>query len=190
MASDQVIGFTVHGHHNDSYMYLDADPPACSACGLVTDPTWVNPDYTPKRSSMDLGQTYDGATIASKRFVDFVGDRSGARFLSLPAAPGFSVLVVDRFIGFDAEGRGTRFTELCERCGRYGQVAGAVPVVLREGEQIRSGFNATDVAFGSVVEPGQDRCVALQPVVIVDAALGESLRTQRFRGLDLNAIRH
>jgi hypothetical protein len=188
MGEADAIGRWLSGSDNDSYMYVDAEPPSCPRCLLVSDLGWVNQNFTLKDQTFDFSCTYDGATIVSRRFVEFAEGVAGGRFLPLPSAPGFAALLVDQTFAFDTERRQTRFTDRCPECGRFQQVAGATPPFLIVGERVGQGFSRSDQVFGSAADARQRRAVAQRPVIIVDADLGRRLSAERFTGLVLGAI--
>jgi hypothetical protein len=150
----EAIAYAVFGEDNDGYMYLDAPEVArCPGCGRVADPEFVNPRFTlGKGCDLDWSTTYDGCRIVSARVRAecLAAAYGGMRFLGLPAAPSFFRLLVDRVVEFDAERRRTRFTDLCDVCGRYRSVTGATPVFLnRAPAPWAPGFYRTDVEFGT-----------------------------------------
>ena len=120
----QVLGYRVAGPDNGSFMYEgELDPPVCPECWLVTEPEWVSPTFSLRRRRFDLSYTYDGALIASDRFLDVTSGFAGLRSTPLPSAPGFHLLVATREVEFDSAKRSTAFEGLCPMCGRYTAVA-------------------------------------------------------------------
>src|SRR5438874_13401914 len=69
-------------------------PATCPTCGRKTDPDYVNPKFRPKRRTWDIGATYDGYDIVSKRFLDFYQKQrwEGLTLLPLPAEEDGNVL--------------------------------------------------------------------------------------------------
>jgi hypothetical protein len=183
-----VTGYSIHAADNDSYYYeFGQEVPACHVCGLVTRFDWLNPAFHLERKQYDVSFTWDLAPIVSQRFVDFASVYPGARFLLLPSAPGFGLLIVDPVVPFDAARRGTTFEDRCSACWRFGQVAGADPVYLKAGTILPKGFSRTDIEFGSTRER-PDRITAQSPSLLVDPELGEALAAQGFVGLRLEPI--
>jgi len=184
-----VIGYAIHAGDNDSFYYEGGEGvPVCSACGLITQPDWINPTFLLERTGFDISYTWDSAPIVSARFVEFASAYPGARFLPLPSAPGFALFVVDPIVPFDAERRGTEFMDPCPGCARFTQIAGADPVYLKPGTVLPKGFSRTDIEFGSARER-PDRATAQSPQFLVDPELGEALASQALRGLRLEPIR-
>lgn len=179
--------FTMCGPDNGSHFYNpidpDGDPPACTGCGLVTDPEWVNTRFKVKRKGFDLSSTYDGQTIASDRFVAVARNVAGMRFLELPGSPGFHLVVVDPSVAFDAEARGTAFEVPCEVCKRFTQIAGATPAHLKPGQELPAGFSRTDQVFGSAGDK-PDHLVIQGPLIIVDETTATLLKDQKLTGLN------
>jgi hypothetical protein len=178
---------TLSGHDNDSYYFEDSDVPACVACGLVSDAAWINPRFRLERREFDLSSTYDGATIASERFVECASEHSGVRFQALPDVDGFYLMIVEPIVRVDRTD--VRVMEdLCETCARFKAIAGP-PRRLLPGERIPAGFSRSDVEFGSAhVSYQRYRKIAQKPILIVDPALGQQLESQRFRGMSIKSI--
>jgi len=184
-----LIGYSIHAADNDSFYYeFGEGVPACPACGLVTEPDWLNPAFDLQRIDQDISHTWDLALVVSKRFAEFATAYPGARFLPLPSAPGFALLTVDPTVPFDAERRGTTFEYPCSACGRFTEIAGADPVYLKPGTVLPKGFSRTDVEFGSAHWKRPDRLIAQSPRRLVDPQLGEALAAQGFVGLRLEPI--
>lgn len=187
--AERVIGYSIHAGDNDSFYYeFGEGVPACPACGLVTRLDWLNPTFLLERTGFDVSFTWDLAPTVSERFVTFVSAYPGARFLPLPAAPGFSLFILDPIVPFDAERRGTKLMDPCSGCARFTQIAGADPVYLKPGPVLPKGFSRTDIEFGSARER-PDRATAQSPQFLVDPELGEALASQALRGLRLEPIR-
>ena len=184
-----VLGYAIHAADNDSFYYeLAEHVPACPACGLVTEPDWLNPTFDLKRTDLDISYTWDAALIVSEKFVKFAGSYPGGRFLQLPSVPGFALFTVEPTVPFDAERRGTTFEDPCGACGRFTQIAGADPIYLKLGTVLPEGFSRTDVVFGSAHWNRPDRFIAQSPGFLVDSELGRTLAAQEFVGLRLEPI--
>jgi hypothetical protein len=160
-----------------------AHPATCPTCGRKTDSEYVNPKYKAKRRTWDIGATYDGYTIVSKRFREFCGRHGwkGMTFVPLPADEDFFVLRLSKVIAFDAKQRGTRFEDPCPKCGAFYNVIGANPVYLRGVTQpIEDGFFRTDLEFASGPEQ--------HPLILVGIGTAEKLRKQKFQKLNLEEV--
>ena len=186
--TDVQIGSSLSGHDNKSFFYEGSAAPACATCSLVTDLEWVNPDFKLVKTNLDFSYTYDDAPVASSRFVKAVAQCDGATYLPLPSAPGFFLFVVRREAAFDAVARRTKSFDECPTRGRMTQVAGAMPVILKPGAVLASGFSRTDLVFGSA-SYGWERKTCQGPVFLADPDCVDRLTTIKLRGLVLEPIK-
>ena len=192
-----IVAYALFFEYNDSYMlgeqsYRPADaggfhdwrygvdgvphPATCGTCGRKTDPAFIRPSFRVERRAWDLGVTYDGYLVVSRRFRGFCEDRAwpGLQFVPLPADDGFFVLRLSRVLPFDAERRGTTFAKPCPACGAFYDVLGVTPAYLRGvAEPILQGFFRTDLEFGS--GPIQ------HPLAVVGTETYAELRAQKFK---------
>jgi len=78
-------------------------PATCIKCGSKTDPNYVNPFFKLSKKRLDLSSTYDGYTIISEKFRDFLVSKKliGIDFVSLPSQPKYYWLRVNRAIDID-----------------------------------------------------------------------------------------
>lgn len=179
-------GFYISMPDNGSFYFEDTDAPACPVCGLVDDPCWINPSFELGRRQHDLSATYDGARIASQRFVEFCDSWGGVRFLEIPNTGGFHLVVVDRVVKFD-EGVDERTKEdLCPHCQRYVAIAGPRPLCPSKGETIHPGFSRTEFLYGSGHNI-PNRKTLQHPRSLVDPAGADLLRSE-FPGLSFAPI--
>jgi hypothetical protein len=158
-------------------------PATCPTCGRKTDPSYVNPKFKAKRRTWDIGATYDGYTIVSKRFREFCRKHGcqGMTFVPLPADKDFFVLRLSKVLPFDSERRKTRFEDCCPACGAFYNVIGADPVYLRGvTAPITEGFFRSDLEFASGPEQ--------HPLILVGVGTAEKLRKQKFQKFDLEEI--
>jgi hypothetical protein len=158
-------------------------PATCPTCGRKTDPDYVNPKYKAKRRTWDIGTTYDGYVIVSKRLREFCRKHrwKGMTFVPLPAAKDFYVLRLSNVLPFDSKRRGTRFENPCPTCGAFYNVIGANPVYLRGvTEPIEEGFFRSDLEFASGPEQ--------HPLILVGTGTAEKLLKQKFQKLDLEEV--
>jgi len=157
----------------------DAPHPACRGCGIATDRLWVDPSFA-LASAPDASYTYDGYLIVSQRFREVLGE-ADVRYVELPCSAGFYSLTVARQVRFDAQRRGTSFNNPCPECGRYYDVAGAIPVFLLD-EVGPEDIARTDVEFGSADEQ--------HPLILLGVAVGLRLTAAGLTGVDLLTIGH
>lgn len=182
-----ILGYVISGPDNDSYMYEGVDGvPACRGCSLVTDSSWLNLGFVLRLRTFDLSFTYDGACIASDRFMKAVAGLPGLDARPLPSVAGFNLLTASQVVRFDSERRHTRFEDQCDICGRFTAVAGATPAFLLPGEEVPWGFSRSDVAFGSVKGPG--RAYAQHPLLIASTGAATRLSETNVDPLDIKAI--
>lgn len=199
-----MIGYSVYGQMNDSYAFreypelteyqkihqeivpdmsgeLRSGLHRCETCGELLD-KWneLLTGLKIKRRKYDIASTYDGVTVVSQRFKDFVEveSLSGLVFQQLPDDPKFYAIQAEPVVKFDAERRGTMFENRCPVCGRYEEVIGATPVYLKEGETLPvRGFARTDLEFAS----GDEK----HPLLLCDLEAGRVLKNAGLKGLDL-----
>lgn len=158
-------------------------PATCPTCGRKTDSEYVNPKFKTKRRTWDVGATYDGYDIVSKRFREFCRKHrwKGMAFFPLPADKDFFVLRLSNVLMFDSKRCGTRLEDRCPKCGEYYNVIGANPVCLRGvTEPIKEGFFRSDLEFGSGPEQ--------HPLILVGIGTAEKLRKQKFRKFVLEEV--
>ena len=151
-------------------------PATCGTCGRKTDPMFIRPTYRVKRRGRDIGATYDGYDVVSRRFRDFCEERDfpGMEFVPLPADDEFFVLRLSLVLPFDAERRGTRFEKPCPNCGAFYDVLGVTPPFLRGvTEPITDGFYRTDLEFGSGHIQG--------PLLVTGTETYAELRARKFK---------
>jgi hypothetical protein len=174
----------ISGHDNHSYYFEKTDAPACSACGLVTNTEWVNPDFRPRKTSLDLSYTYDLAPIASERFARFASAYAGCRFIRLPAADGFYLMTVQPIVPFTREG--TTMIDECPSCHRFTQIA--APGIPLPGADVPNGFSRSDIVYGSAHTLNMKRKTSQDPVILVDPELGQALKVANLRGLIVRPV--
>jgi hypothetical protein len=137
-----IVAYELCPHDNDTHMLGDetypsprsagfhdwrfgtdgvAHPATCPTCGRKTDPEFVNLKYKAKRRTWDIGATYDGYDIVSKRFREFCRKQrwEGMTFLPLPADKEFFVLRLSKILAFDSKRCGTRFEDRYPKCKAF-----------------------------------------------------------------------
>ena len=158
-------------------------PATCGTCGSKTDPSYIGQKYRAKRRNRDLGGTYDGYHVVSRRFRDFCEERAftGMEFVPLPADSDFFVLRLSLVLPFDAERRGTTIANPCPQCKAYHEVIGVTPPYLRGvSEPILEGFFRTDLEFGS----GHSQ----RPLIVVGTGTYAELRAGKFKKFSADAV--
>jgi hypothetical protein len=199
-----IIAYELCPHDNDTYMLGDdtyrparsagfhdwrfgkdgvPHPATCPTCGRKTDPEYVNPNFKAKRRTWDIGATYDGYDIVSKRFREFCRKQRWAdmTFLPLSADKDFFVLRLSKVLPFDSKRGETRFEDPCPTCGAFYNVIMESSVYLRGVTQpIKEGFFRSDLEFAS----GPEQC----PLILVGVGTAEKLRKQKFRNLALEEV--
>lgn len=200
-----IVAFELSPHDNDTYMlgeetyrpprsmgYHDwrfgkdgvAHPATCATCGRKTDSEFVDPKYKAKRRRWDVGGTYDGYVVVSKRFREFCRKQrwKGMSFLPIPGDTDFFVLRLSNVLTFDSKRRKTRFEDPCPTCGEFYNVIGANPVYLCGVTQpIEEGFFRSDLEFASGPEQ--------HPLILVGIGTADKLRKQKFQKLDLKEVK-
>lgn len=174
-----ILGYKFGGHDNGSRMFdqLDGRRKYCTECGRPLGTNGVNPDFVPRRR-LDVSSTYDNRTIVSSR-VAIMLDGRGGLLTELPRAPGFFELRASDILAFDFEAVGTRFVDRCSTCGRYHDVVGITPVILRKPHPLPlpDRLFRTDLEFGSGDEQN--------PLLLVGPGLGQELLAAELSGANI-----
>lgn len=105
----------------------------------------------------------------------------GARFVPLPAEPGFFAMLVDHRHDPDADA--LKVGRRCELCGR-GSTHGSVLFLVNEAT-VGPGFHRSDVAIGGSFGPRN----AQTPEIFVDETLRTALAEARLSGVATSPIR-
>lgn len=177
------LGYSFYGHDNQSYMFIDGHPFACEQCGSKYLNTY-NPEMKLKKKTFDFSATYDGYTVVSKRFVEFLIDKEYHRLNIYPLINHSEFFYFDEFslpkVKFDIKRREVEFTGECNVCG-YNPAYGVTPAYLKNLDKpIERGFYRTDIIFGDSGKEG--------PLLIVGVETYKELRAEKFKGMDLRAI--
>lgn len=178
------VGYVLVGHDNDTHMFNEDDPSLerCPTCGYKLDFQAFNPRYRlgKKGKGWDIGSTYDGQVVASKRFKA-VCEKSripGVSFNSFHDEPDFFHLVATRVVEFDHERAKTRFIKRCAECGNFESIV-SPGTYLKIKDALPFGFYRSDIVFASGDEKG--------PLVIVSPDLVDLLKTAKLRGMRFTA---
>jgi hypothetical protein len=157
----------------------------CQVCGELLH-KWDEPlaGLVVKKRRYDIGITYDGVEVVSRRFKSVYEETAlaGLVFRQLPNDPEFFSIRASRAVVFDAARRGTSFENACPVCGRFESVIGATPPFLEAGTEVgEREFVRTDLEFASNDEKS--------PLLICGGFAAQSLSAAKLRGLDLVAIK-
>jgi hypothetical protein len=205
----QVIGYTLSGHDNDSYMlgeetrralsdeereFFDwrflknsrQHPATCPKCGRKIDHEYIDPSFQLHKKSMDISSTYDGYTIVSKKFKIFCANHAinGIEFITLPSQPKHYWLVIRNILEVDkSKSLGIRFLYYCDLCESYAGVFGTSRLRFKGVESpIIQGFYRTDLEFAQAHQQS--------PVIVVGTEVGTAIKAAQFKGVCLNKIEY
>lgn len=154
-----LIGYVLSGQDNGTFMFDDDDPalPRCGLCGYKLDFQATNPQYRLGRKGRgwDVGGTFDGQLVVSRRFRDFcVANRiAGINFNSFANEPDFFHAVSNRVLGLDPVKSMLRLSKQCGRCGNFESVVGPYRRFKVDGSLL-PGFYRSDLALASGNEKG------------------------------------
>jgi hypothetical protein len=180
----KLLGFSISGADNDSYMNPDQyEVNICKCLEFVKNrQLHLNPNFKLIKKSFDISSTYDSYLIVSARFRQFCVDNkySGVSFFEIPNYKTKFLMLVDNVVKVDTARRGTTFLEFNSDCNEYNEVVGATPVCLLDNSILADGFYRTDIEFG--------RSYAKESIVLIGADTGVKLKVQKFRGLYLEKI--
>lgn len=184
MTMTNIIGYTLSGQDNDSYMFEDDSClEKCDMCGYRIDFSAYNPEYRlARKTQRDITATYDGQWIVSDR-LRLVCEANGVAdvlFRPFNKEPRFFQFISTRVVPFDVERRKTRFIKLCPKCGNYESIAGATPAYLKITKALDFGIYRTDVLFGS----GNEK----HPLIIVAPDVKEIFELEKLRGLEFGPV--
>lgn len=180
--AETVLAYAFYGHDNESYAFVDARKCDCGKIILNKDLQTPHQSFL-KIRTMDVSSTYDGAVIVSEKFKKVYSENhwTGLEFRALPGEHGFYLIVGIEIFRFDRVRRKTIFSDQCEICGEYRQVAGSFPVFFMDPNEIpHKGFARSDIEFGSNQEK--------HSLLICSASVGKMLENQNLEGLDLIKI--
>jgi hypothetical protein len=180
----KVLGFSISGPDNDSYMNSDQyEVNICKCLDFVKNrQLHLNPNFKLIKKSYDISSTYDSYLIVSDRFKQFCEDNkySGVSFFAIPNYETKFLMLVTNVVKFDTARRETIFIEFNSVCNEYNEVVGATPVCLSDNSILTDGFYRTDIEFG--------RSYAKDALILVGLDTGAKLKAQKFKGLYLEKI--
>lgn len=122
----------------------------CSACGMVLDFTYVNPNYRVPKRCPDLGHTYDGFFVASRKLRDFVeAERlDGFEFRQIPKEPNYHTVILTRALPV-TEPAELKREQFCEACRRHVSVWNLTNMAIRiEAGMEYRGFYRSNIEMG------------------------------------------
>jgi hypothetical protein len=178
-----VIGYTIYGHDNDSYMIDELAPVdalTCTQCGFLKDQRgyFHNPFFKLKKKVFDFSSPYDTGKIVSLKFKEFCvrENYKGIQFKEFEREAGFFQLVVNNIVEFDAKRAKTEFLDICPKCKNYQAVIGTVPPFLKKKpEELADGFYRTDLVFGS----GNSK----NPLTLIGPDTAKKLKREKMKGI-------
>ena len=180
----KVLGFSISGPDNDSYMNSDQyEVNICKCLDFVRNrQLHLNSNFKLTKKAYDISYTYDSYLIVSDRFKQFCVDNKylGVSFFAIPNYETKYLMLVDNILKFDTARRETAFIEFNPDCSEYNEVVGATPVCLLDSTILSDGFYRTDIEFG--------RSYAKSAIILVGLETGAKLKAQKFRGLYLEKI--
>jgi hypothetical protein len=201
-----MTAFRASLQHNDSYAFREYPPLTdyqrihqeilpdmsgesrpglrrCDGCGELLN-KWDEPltGLVVKNRKYDIGTTYDGVTIVSKRFNEAyeAANLSGLDFLQLPDDSEFFVIRPVREIAFEAERSQTRFINQCSLCERFESVVTPYDYLKANSQIGYREFVRTDLEFGS----GDEK----HPLLLCGEFAANALNAAKLNGLDLIEI--
>jgi hypothetical protein len=205
----QIIGYSLSGHDNDSYMlgeetrraltdeerqFFDwrfvkdgkQHPATCPKCGRKIDPGFVDPSFHLSKKSMDIGSTFDGYTIVSEKFKRFCESHEmrGIESIALPSQPKHYWFVIRNIIEVDTtKSLGIRFLYYCDWCQKYAGVFGTDGLRFKGVESpITEGIYRTDIEFAQAHEQ--------HPIIVVGTEVAAAMKAAKFKGICLNKIEY
>jgi hypothetical protein len=180
----KVLGFSISGPDNDSYMNSEQyEVNICKCLDYVKNrQLHLNPNFKLTKKTYDISYTYDSYLIVSERFKQFCVENKyhGISFFAIPNYATKFIMLVTNIIKFDTARRETTFIEFNSDCNEYNEVVGATPVCLSDNSILSDGFYRTDIEFG--------RSYAKDPIILVGLDTGAKLKAQKFKGLYLEKI--
>ena len=172
-------------HDNHSWMVGSCDRlfpesgcPACSLCGFRTDREFTAINFSLRQKRYDISCCYDGAIIASRRFVEVCTSLGapGLFFEPLPRAPGFFHLKHAISVKLDYEAMGTERKRMCSACGIYRDFTGHRRLVLKDASVIpENGLAFSDEYFGSNNEAS--------PLLLIGDLFYDALKATKVNGI-------
>jgi len=204
-----IVGYTLSGHDNDSYMLgeeirrAESDeereffdwrflkngmqhPAICPKCGSKTDEDYIDSSFLLHKKSMDISSTYDGYTIVSEKFKSFLESQAvtGIEMIALPSQPNHYWLVIRNILEVDtSKSLGIRFLYYCYVCKNYAGIFGTSRLRFKGVESpITKGVYRTDLKFAQAHQK--------HPVIVVGVEIGTAIKAAKFKGVCLNKIEY
>lgn len=182
-----IIGYTLEGQDNDSYMLNNQGHPdvsTCPQCGFMKDfNTYHNPFYKIKIKTYDFSHPYDVGTIISLKFKEFcVREKyTGIIVKEFERQPNFYQLIVNNVVPLDFERSEPDLLDFCPMCKNYREAVGSMHTFLKDvKDELPDGFYRTDLLFGE----GNNK----NALIIVGPSTTHKLKREGMKGLDLEPI--
>ena len=186
-----IIGYSITGYDNDSFMCSSADEvlqdmdglAVCPKCGYRTDFFYINSHFRASRRTYDLSSTYDGYTIVSRKFKEFCQRRGYEKldFKGFEADPDFFALMSATIVEFDSDRSKPRFEDYCDACGNYESIVGPSPIYLKDiSTPLADSFYRTDLLFAS----GNEK----HPLIIIGPDTKAAILCEGFKNIDFEEI--
>ena len=186
-----IIGYSISGDDNDSFMCSSADVvhenmeglSVCPKCGYRTDFFYINRNFRVSRRMYDLSSTYDGYNIVSRKFKEFCVRKgyNSIEFKGFDADPDFFALMPLTIVEFDTDRNEPRYENYCEECGNFESVVGPFPVYLKDvSKPLADGFYRTDLLFAS----GNEK----SPLTIIGPNIKDAILREGFKNISFEEI--
>jgi hypothetical protein len=177
--------YIVYGQHNDLYFFDErTDLHRCAACGHMLSKWEADLTVVPikKYRRYDVGTSYDGVRVVSKRFKSLYEDSGMTGLLFTPLEHDLYAIRAQDVVLYDQHCQGTRFEDKCEVCGEYESVVRGTPVCLMPGASVPAlGFVRTDLEFATKDEK--------HPLTICGDEAAKILKAAKLKGLSLEKVK-
>ena len=179
-----IIGYSISGPDNDSYLYKDGwGKTVCEVLDFIENrEKFITEKFRIKRANYNLSFTYDSALIVSQKFRDFClrNNYQGLKFYQLNKQKELYLMKIENIIEFDSKRRNTSFEDYQKTCGIYNSVAGATPICLKSDEELKDGIFRTDLEFGGGYE--------LSPLIVIGKTTYNKMNIEKFNDIDFSPI--
>ncbi|MBU0982129.1 Zn-ribbon domain-containing protein [Patescibacteria group bacterium] len=186
-----IIGYSLYGPDNDSYMCSDCENihegmeglKACPNCGYRTDFQYVNKQFKMKRRVYDFSFTYDGYPICSLRFKEFCVRQKyrNLEFDEFDTTNKFYIIRPTEILEYDLTRSHPRFDKFCDTCRNFESVTKPYPAYIQNiTKELADGFYRSDLMFAS----GNEK----SPLIIIGKETRERLKKEKMKGLEFQEI--
>lgn len=108
-----IIGYSISGPDNDSYLFQDGwGKTVCEVLDFIKNrEIYITENFKVKRANYNLSYTYDSALIVSQKFRDFCkrNNYEGLKFYQLRKQDDLHLMKSENIIRFDSKRRNTVF---------------------------------------------------------------------------------